>query len=213
MGYDMSIVGEIQPVEDLKYLEKRMNELKEIAEATGVDYFTAMYKNDKENPVDPDVRAAWEAADAAREDYYDAASPGYFRLNIWGMERYRQAMAEAGMASEGTYYDEESKVKWPDYPEDADEDSEAMKAYEAAVAPILQARPGVEHGIAMHKFGSNDGWWVTPEEIDEALEAWEKFSENGTRVFPEDVVFGQEYWRKWIGYLKLARSHGGFRVY
>lgn len=121
----------------------------------------------------------------ANKDKPIPPDPGYFRLNIFGMGTYRQFMEQFGMLA--THYD----FKWGD----ADVD--------AAIA-------GEEPGIPIHKLGSNDGWLVRPEEITSALVPYDHLDRRSISLVVGDHL---DYWDKWIEFLRLAASCGGFRVH
>jgi hypothetical protein len=162
-------------------------------------------------------------ADAVRR-YMDAREKtlAYFRLNIWGMGEYREAMNTAHMlffAEDGSSYPNHTEFA---IPRDDDgqliEDSEQYQAYRAAVTAYIEHDHG-HVGIPVHKLGSNDGWLVTPAECEGAIEAWEQYVDS-----EHDGVEGQaaialrgeddaDYWLRWIQFLRVASNGGGFRVY
>lgn len=211
MGYDMTIVNPLTGEEAAKAKE---------AEAA---FHTAVKERDAlELPRDhPDCEAAQAKVDAAYDAMYDADT-SYFRLNIWGMGRYREYMDQLGMVA--TDY---ALPPWPDKPEEITwEDVEAVEepadgsdlpVKAEAVAYVKQRdahlvwHPDPPFGMALHKFGSNDGWLVTPEEITAALEAYRTHSGDEVKV-----IVGADrldYWLKWIAYLERAQRRGGFRVW
>ena len=60
--------------------------------------------------------------------------------------------------------------------------------------------------IPRHKLWTNDGWLITPEELDAALpHAPTSALDRRQRPIP--------WWRQWLEYLDGARGHGGFRVH
>jgi hypothetical protein len=60
--------------------------------------------------------------------------------------------------------------------------------------------------IPRHKLWTNDGWHITPEELDAALpHAPTNALDRRQRPIP--------WWRQWLEYLDGARSHGGVRVH
>lgn len=144
-----------------------------------------------------------ELAQKKVDETYDAlgrAERYYFRLNIWGMERCRQLMSEAGMLCTPERPTSEDWQSIPDYDED---DSDGGAAYREANDKLCREHRGECPGIPIHKFGSNDGWWVTPAEIRAALANAEGYAA------PVEV----EWWGDWIEYLKGAIDHDGFRVH
>jgi len=60
--------------------------------------------------------------------------------------------------------------------------------------------------IPRHKLWTNDGWLVTPDELDAALpHAPTTALDRRQRPIP--------WWRQWLDYLDGARGHGGIRVH
>lgn len=205
MGYDMRIRGnvpaapqhDIQQAKDAHDALQAANRAREEAGEfrNNMDAFWAAYaETDK----------LWSA-------YYRLKEPGYFRLNNGGMGRYADAMHELGMAHEST-----SGLDWsesPEYPEDDDND-EKIDAYDQAMDKFTGAHgtPADQPTIPLHKFSTNDGWFVTPEEIRAALAAWDARDlddlDEGTRATIET-----DYWGEFIAWLRLAAEHDGFRVH
>ncbi len=155
----------------------------------------------------------------------------YFRLNIWGMGRYREAMWGYGMLHE------HEQGPWPPDPEDIDwdefYDNEDSYPEHRKVLDDYKSASGDGPGIAIHKFGSNDGWLVTPAEIKSALEAYEALGSPNPfaddpiephseatlamyrelRQEPPPPFDPADYWNQWIAYLRHSAKVGGFRVY
>ena len=159
---------------------------------------------------------------------------GYFRLNIHGMARYRDLMAEFGMA-----FDDAPPPAWP-RPGDygiADEDAWAIddpdnyadrlknmspetfaKAteYQTAQTQVLMWHAKETPGIPLHKFSTNDGWIVLPVECEAAVKAWQAYClQYGESVALKRVgdPEWQDYWKQWIAYLADAAKHNGFVVH
>jgi hypothetical protein len=60
--------------------------------------------------------------------------------------------------------------------------------------------------IPVHKLWTNDGWLLTPEELDAALfHAPASAVDRRQRPIP--------WWTQWLDYLDVARGHGGVRVH
>jgi len=60
--------------------------------------------------------------------------------------------------------------------------------------------------IPRHKLWTNDGWLITPDELDAALPyAPTSALDRRQRPIP--------WWRQWLDYLDGARGHGGVRVH
>lgn len=169
----------------------------------------------------PEYRDAQGKAAKAYEALREADT-SYFRLNIWAMGRYLAFMDQLGMIT-----DDYLLPPWPHEPEELSQaDIEAAEeptgslgtlAKPAAVAYVKQREahlvwhPEPVFGIALHKFASNDGWLVTSEEIEAALESYRTHGADEIKV----IVGAEEhdYWIQWIAYLERARHRGGFRVW
>lgn len=126
----------------------------------------------------------------------------YFRLNIWGMGRYRDAMLNLGMAYDSDF----AMDAWPDFPRqtrrielvaeafleewdpseylakygDTDEDRQPARDDEVALVRACtdqaemarRDHPAGGSTIPLHKLCSNDGWVVTPDECLQSLAVW-----------------------------------------
>ncbi|MGD6749142.1 hypothetical protein [Streptomyces sp. BH105] len=168
----------------------------------------------------PDQEAAQKIVHERYEAMHDADT-AYFRLNIWGMGRYTEIMEQLGMT-----VSDYSAPPFPHQPEGVtwDEIEAAQEAGDAANTPVrpevlaylkqqeahVAWRPEPAFGIALHKFGSNDGWLVTPEEIKAALETYRTHGSGEVKVIVGDDL---DYLLKWIAYLERAQHRGGFRVW
>lgn len=180
----------------------------------------------------PAYRAAQAEVHAAYEAMGDAEK-SYFRLNIFGMGRYRDLMERLGMAFEddphppfpeaedyGVTWDDVSAAEYPeDYPDHEWTDGAlvaALKVKEASDAVLRFHGRTDTPGIPLHKFGSNDGWHVLPAECEAAVRIWRKFvadeGEEAALNLVTNSVNGASYWLKWIEYLAGAARHGGFEV-
>ena len=130
-----------------------------------------------------------ELQTAVERTYDEGDDPTYFRLNIWGMGKYRGLMDGLGMLN---YTD--APEDWPDREDfkipqitihpnyeggkdylDDDESSSQYAAYEAASDAVRGFMPEGT-GIALVKLCSNDGWIVTPEECESALVIWDNLN-------------------------------------
>ncbi|MFJ9179400.1 hypothetical protein [Streptomyces sp. NPDC102360] len=168
----------------------------------------------------PDYAAAQAEVERAYDAMY-AVDTAYFRLNIWGMSRFRELMDQLGMV-----VSDYGVPPWPHEPEGVtwDEIDAAQNGNGASKSP---ARPEVvtylkqceahvtwhpepAFGMALHKFASNDGWLVTPEEIEAALVGYRTHAGSEVKVIVGDDV---DYWLEWIAYLERAQHRGGFRVW
>ena len=118
-----------------------------------------------------------------------------FRLNIFGMGRYREYMELAGMLDNewaGPEYHEGDQAGWDE-------------------AVMTQPRE-VPDGIPTYKFCSNDGWLVTPEEIRSALAAMEQCDVEELNRRLQDGG-DNAYWADWLRFLQRAEKAEGFRVW
>ncbi|MFG2763116.1 hypothetical protein [Streptomyces rubiginosohelvolus] len=156
-----------------------------------------------------------KAAEQAHREAFDnlrAVEKSYFRLNIRGMSTCLDWMDVLGMLTD------EAAPEWPelsafgldDWPDSDDDDlSDADHRYLAASAAVLAHEPQPVTGVPAYKFGSNDGWLVTPAQCAAALEAWEK----APAARRADVESGCEWWPSWIAFLAHSKDRGGFRVH
>jgi hypothetical protein len=161
------------------------------------------------------------------------ADRSYFRLNMGGMARFGDVMMHLGMI-QGVH----QPYPFPDAPENVDNDfyeqvyaikddlaagksqdtlpaSPVALAYAQALYALLSWTPAAPTGMADFKFGSNDGWVVTPAEITAALTTYRQHTGDTVRAALDKAGIseqGQEHWVRWIGYLVYAESHGGFLV-
>lgn len=142
--------------------------------------------------------------------------PGvYFRLNIFGMARFCGYMAERGMIFDaGEHppfpdgdYDLVDRLRYPEYHEDepplTPEQERAAKELEAANDAVLSWHGPDVPGIPAHKFGSNDGWIVTPAECEAAVRI------GRGQPAPDGH---EDYWGQWLDYMDRASRAGGFEV-
>lgn len=129
------------------------------------------------------VRVDFDGNDAQESD---GKGPDYFRRNIWGMGPLREDLERLGMG----YW---SAV--PNFPDAQDQ-----------IDAHLRATYSETPGIALHKFCSNDGWWIQQYEAESALKIWEKLEAGGTEK-PES--FGDDF----VPFLTACARSGGMRVY
>lgn len=165
--------------------------------------------------------AGYDEAVYARWSDAQRKHGSYFRLNIFGMGEYRSLMRRRGMLIDAP------EPHWPQRGEfgvsegefaawcDGGTESESIKAWKQASAAVAE---GATDGVMpSYKFGSNDSWLVTPDEITrslQALEAWEReqrdlYGQTWTDQLRTD---DDGYWDKWIRFLYCARGYGGVVV-
>ncbi|HEX6025960.1 MAG TPA: hypothetical protein VFZ00_28470 [Solirubrobacter sp.] len=171
------------------------------------------------------ARDEGKGTQATVEELHDALSRterSYFRLNIGGMGRYVEAMRALGMIKDvevGRFPQPPEGIDWDLYdratPEDVDDAGKLGVAarHKAAVEAHLVAGDDAP-GIPEHKLHStNDGWLVTPQECVTALALYDATTDEHRDQALEDAgVTDHDYWTRWIGYLRGAIDHGGFRV-
>lgn len=210
MGYDMYVVAPDEAdVEAAKKLHDEFSEEARRRDALPKD--TAAFL------------AAQECVTAAYQRMH-SEDKTYYRLNVWAMSRCRDYMQSLGMLCNpprdrfpepgdfGTTWELAEQLDEVDYyrdngrPDLTPEQEAAAKAYNDAVAAHLAAHCGECPGIPGHKFGSNDGWLVTPAEIDAALHAYLACDESQRHAERDN------WWPEWIAWLDYARQHEGFTV-
>jgi hypothetical protein len=150
----------------------------------------------------------------------DKVNRSYFRLNIFGMSKVRDAMEALDVC-----YDNYSTDERPDYPSnvpdefyDDEDDSPQFAGIREQIEAYLSWSPrDPEHGIPVHKLCSNDGWHVLPEE---AFVAASKVRAADPQVVLKTLVAvginnegWLERWNDWIQWLADASEHGGFAVH
>ena len=197
MGYDMRIRGEVPaaPQHDIDQAKDAWEAANAVLQARIRD---GEFKGDFEA-----ILEAAQSVDELWDTAYRLKKPGYFRLNNGGMGRYADAMHDLGMA-----HHSESVLDWaksPDYPEDYDDNQASADAYDQAMDTFTGAHgsPADKPTIPMHKFSSNDGWFVTPEEIRAALAAWDAHDLDGLDQDTHATI-ETEYWGEFIAWLRLA---------
>jgi hypothetical protein len=173
-------------------------------------------------------RAAHAEVDRAYQAM-DRADRSYFRLNIFGMGRYCQVMADLGVLredydrAEQSAYPEDVPDEYWDWDDDEPTDIEPetlarFTEIKAAIGAWQSWSPaGPVKGIPAHKFGSNDGWHVTPEEA--------FYAASTIRALDPQVVTKTltahgftapdrlAYWESWVQWLDDSSQHGGFKVH
>jgi hypothetical protein len=169
----------------------------------------------------------WELhkkAEALQEEQQELE--GYFRLNIWGMRKCREAMDQMGMVdweAKHPEYPDPEDFGLEEHPEEEDEDGNRIDYAEGSsegkwFAAVSEWRDSIPaSGLpAGYKFGSNDGWLVTPTEINNALallKDWEKEREDRAGVL---YVFDDNlppWFGEWVGFMRRAAQKEGFRVH
>jgi hypothetical protein len=131
------------------------------------------------------------------------------------MVKFCEYMAERGMIFEAGPHPEFPKLddwdayeiwRYPEYAEGATvstEQARAFEAYQRELDAVLSWHGPEVPGIPAHKFGTNDGWIVTPAECEAAVRLAAEHEPPATDA---------DYWAKWINYLDRASKEGGFEV-
>ncbi|WP_146607611.1 hypothetical protein [Spongiactinospora gelatinilytica] len=177
-----------------------------------------------------------EAQDAvmAASEAMGAVRKSYFRLNIWGMARYREVMHQIGMAFQDDPYPAWPKAEdygitheqvWAaenpkEHPAEfaaiTPEIMDQVLAYQAEQDRVLSWHGKEMPGLPLHKFGSNDGWLVLPVECEAAVRIWRKQKGLRGEVLVRDKLGSDDafaYWLEWIEFLQGAVTHDGFEVW
>lgn len=178
------------------------------------------------------ARAQDAVMEASRES--DAAEVSYFRLNMWGMSAFADVMYEIGMAFDdephpdwpkyedyGVTQEQVEVIEYPDYDSGAtltDGQREATGRYLAEQQRVLAWHGKEVPGIPIGKFGSNDGWIVTPAECKGALAIYMAKLDEVGRDDMDNLLrnkIGERFgkWGQWLAYLNGAITHDGFEVH
>jgi hypothetical protein len=179
-------------------------------------------------------RVSHEAYEAAQ-----AIQQNYFRLNIFAMGHYVDVMLEldmvVAMAERETY----PQAPWKDEPNGSEiwdtyyewesgqfvegDVAERWKFAEHAhdLQTYLTGPSDPKNRIPTYKFGTNDGWIVTPDECRAAVERARSYTDDEVRAAfsavhrnatVERLNEALSYWHKWIKFIEGAAEHEGFEV-
>ena len=89
-------------------------------------------------------------------------------------------------------------------------ESDAVRRYHDPSPDARKVIPGF-------KFGTNDGWVVTPDESLAALSAYHEFSIDQRLLTLKSAGFGTDeargHWEDWLEYLLLSTEYDGFEVH
>ncbi len=212
MGYDMVMVN--PPEEFVARRNRYRDRLNELAAARNAlpEEEHGTFKFGKNGPEPHGGSERWLLAAKAVLDL--KVEPGfteYFRLNIWGMGRARSWMLKHDILNLAT------PPAWPaplsEGHIESDENGNEKAVTEQGAAyirerdAVLSFRAEGQRGISAHKFGSNDGWLVTPEECREVEEIFDALVEYGETVGIEQFILN------FIAWIIAAKDCGGFRVF
>lgn len=258
MGYDMYLVKTDEEAKK-KYEEAmaHVHELWTIRDAIPKEergeYTEDEFKTSFAYGIPPaNASERYREAQIASSKAYDTAqklNTNYFRLNIWGMGHYCDVMLDLDICVNLVY-----RRPWPEYPwKDEENANEIIDAFyewkdgEPADGELVERwnfidcvhkleahkswspYPGVDDRIPIHKFGSNDGWIVTPAECKHAVMIARGSSESRVRdafvrSYGEDMFSPKsldvieldnvmKYWHEWVEFIERAITHDGFEVH
>lgn len=125
-----------------------------------------------------------------------------FGCNNWFMGRLTKVLLHLGML--------DTEFRHSGFKGNEEQDEMVVQEFDAA-----DGRPPA------YKFYSNDGWLVSPKEIEKALEVYDGFAEthgNGSRQLIIDVALNGDTesiarFADFIEFWRDAREHGGFKVW
>ncbi|WP_436533262.1 hypothetical protein [Actinoplanes sp. HUAS TT8] len=140
-------------------------------------------------PHEPDCEAkVYRSLARAADDRPGEVSPSEFRYRHFADINQNMRLLGMGYAAE---------------PEDSGDEPEP----EFAGLGWRTDTPRGRRGIAAFKLESNDRWFVSRREIDEALTAYAEAPAETRATLETD-----EKWASWIRWLTVARDHGGFEA-
>jgi hypothetical protein len=209
---------------DMRWITKSEGEEEAVAQAQK-EFYAACDARDRFPRESQGRRDAQEDVDRTYAAL-NKADRSYFRFNVWGMSKVVGAMMALGAAYDG-YADD--RPPWPEYPDgywdwqekpEGDwtaEQVEVFRAYEKASQEVRDWSPPGGLGIPCHKFSTNDGWHVLPEEAFYA-------ASTIRAAEPETVAEAlraagmveddwPEYWAQWVQWLADSSEYGGFEVH
>jgi hypothetical protein len=172
--------------------------------------------HDPDHPLDPEEQAELERRQRSAWKQYWHADGARYHLSNRQMGDAITVMEAAGMARRvptppfprphdyGASSDEYDA--WQDATDrgDSTNPSPELTDYLHALDQHQRANYSAEV-IPVHKLWTNDGWLLTPDELDAALpHAPTSAVDRRQRPIP--------WWTQWLDYLDVARGHGGARV-
>lgn len=164
-----------------------------------------------ENPIGEIAEARAKNDEAYKnqtEGWWSMSRPDYYRYNIFGGGAMREALFVCGLLDTELPDDVEpgswGGPKFPKYDsETMPEGSPASEAHREATEAVLSRDYG--GAIPAFKLGSNDGWLVTPAEIQRGIDRG--------KVETGILALVDEYDRDFVRWVIASIPHGGFRVW
>lgn len=148
-------------------------------------------------------------------DMYTLVSKDDFHTNIWGMGRLRELMDQANVLDCFSNHPD-----WPDsskaYEADWDEKHPDVIKYEEQADEIRSSLSPEEGKVPIYKFGSNDGWVVTPEGCYMIAEAVSRYlDENPEYGLPTEIDSHEHrsFYKEWAEFNRKAAELGGYKVW
>jgi hypothetical protein len=151
-------------------------------------------------------KADWAYQNQA-EDWFNMPQPYYYRYSIWGGQNMRGALEACGLLTNEAPEGVEMSGWGPKFPkynaETMPEGSPEEAAYRAEVDALINRDFGGI--IPAFKLGSNDGWLVTPAEIQRGIDRG--LVDEGLKTLDD------AYDRAFVRWVIRSIKHGGFRVF
>ena len=165
-------------------------------------------------------------------------APGHYRTGGAGIDMLAELMDAAGVLDG----DSRPPPPHPDWPEPGNrqdrandiiqhleggtppavpataEELEQCRQFKAVFDAMVQSRSPVPGKVPGYKFGSNEGWLVTPEECSLIAAALERLladlpDDLAEQIGWEDSVDALIEWiEDWMDYNRVAAAHGGYTV-
>jgi hypothetical protein len=222
MGYDMNQVSPSQ--EDVEYYQKRRAEyeiamscIKFLRKTHPNENFSVDFDDNEWMTTLPAAAVTIEALAPILEGVWD--DPTYYRLNIWGMGMMREVMESLGMVHNAPH------PSFPEYPGEEHFDPEGDpiddvgRTYETASEEVTHFTSQIP-GIPVGKFGSNDGWRVTPAECASAVEIYNAYTETeieaalASHISEHNSAESLAGWlQRWVDWLERCVKTDGFAVH
>lgn len=153
---------------------------------------------------------------------------GHFRLNIFAMGDTLEAMYAVGMLDTDAVsapFPTAEAFGLSERPRLHDDEGDRIEhpintpegMYQRALVAVISGDSG--RRIPVYKLQSNDGWRVTPEEIERSLAIYDELypDRNEQPKTLEVELHGQtvllDWWGEWVEWLRTSREHDGFGVY